>query len=320
MLDNIKEKVGNMLGDKVQAGKEVIEFLNAQISGEGTIEIVDSSEDQTKLDAVTNCPYLEEKCGDLTCPCPKYEAWKLMQDPEVIPRKIAELGIDPNADSWTVMMGMQKVFASRFHNTANMTKEEKDHWINDYLICIEDEIGELLDFVRLPLSAEAKCSNSTEMKKEVIDILHFVMDVFIAGEASPEDIKKAYLKHHTVGVIDVENLVDFSVDQALLMFYSDKDHKYNNGIDYDEVDFDTKILDCCARILLSGRKVRQQISWKHWKKPNASINQEKLLEAYAEMWSSYIDLVIMLFESGEELKQVYIKKNVENILRQELGY
>lgn len=321
LLNEIKEKASKTVTEIIKSGESLLEYGASGIETlNKKLTINDSEEDQTKIEAVTNCPYLEEKCSDIDCPCPKYKAYEMMQEPGLIERKITELGIDPNQDSWNVLMGMQKIFAGRFHNTTNMTKDEKDKWIKEYLICIEDEIGEFIDYVRLPLNSEATMTNHIEMQKEVIDILHFVMDVFIAGEVTPEEVKQAYLKHYTAGVVDVEDFLKFAYDQEALLFYSVKEDQLAKGIDYNEIDRDTMLLDLAMRLLLANRKVRQQISWKHWKKPNAEINREKLLEAYAHVFSAFMNLVIFTFDNAAELKQTYVKKNIENILRQELGY
>ena len=57
-------------------------------------------------------------------------------------------------------------------------------------------------------------------KKEVIDILHFVMDVFIAGDVSPNEVKRAYLENYSTGVSDVSDLLKFAYDQESLLFFS----------------------------------------------------------------------------------------------------
>lgn len=312
MLNKIKNKASKAITEIIKTGESLLQDSDNANEPEPV--------EQEQIETVINCPYLEEKCSDIECPCPKYKAYEMMQTPGIIEQKITELGIDHNQDSWTVIMSMQKIFASRFHNTTNMTKEEKDHWINDYLVCIEDEIGEFIDYVRLPLDSKAKMDNPVEMKKEVIDILHFVMDVFIAGEVTPEEIKRTYLESYSTGVTDVKDFLKFAYDQEALLFYSIKEDQLAKGVDFNEISRDNMLLDSAMRLLLANRKVRQQISWKHWKKPNKEINRDKLLEAYAEVFSAFMTLVIFTFDNSDELKETYIKKNVENILRQSLGY
>ena len=87
------------------------------------------------------CPYCEEPCDINTCV--KYQAYKKVQDPEVVKETLNELGIDINGDRLSVMMQMQKLFASKFHKVDGFEKKEVDYWLKAYDTCVTDEITEV---------------------------------------------------------------------------------------------------------------------------------------------------------------------------------
>ena len=87
----------------------------------------------------------------------------------------------------------------------------------------------------------------------------------------------------------------------------------------EDINKDITILKASCRLSDACASVRQQISWKHWKKPNEFIDIDKLYFAYAEVFHEFINLCILTM-SVKEIKDIYVKKNVENILRQEYGY
>ena len=126
-----------------------------------------------------DCPYFEVNCGgegndELNCICPKYKAYKATMDPIKRQEMINKLGVVAE-DKMDTMLKMQKIFASRFHKIDNLTNPEIDKWTKDYLVCIEDEILEASEF--LPIYEEViKDYDEKEYRKELIDILHFVMD------------------------------------------------------------------------------------------------------------------------------------------------
>ena len=73
------------------------------------------------------------------------------------------------------------------------------------------------------------------------------------------------------------------------------------------------LLDSCG-------KVRQQINWKFWKSQKKKIDYDKLNECFAEVLLSLITIFKSINCSPEQIKDIYIKKNMENIFRQEFNY
>ena len=254
-----------------------------------------------------DCPYCETKCQDITCPCPKYLAYVDVQDPNKVKQILDDLHFDTSLPDWDLMYSMQRSFEQRFHKIDNLTKEEMDNWINKYIVCIEDEVREVRECLNL---YNNRCDiKPEELKKEVIDILHFMMDLFIAGGATAQDIARLYSeKYH----VNSDNIIT-----TAYAFQSKYIYEYLNIYSVDKLDWGIlkatcKLLDACAQ-------VRQQISWKHWKKPNSDINIDKLFHAYVLVFHEFINLCILTM-TVEEIKTIYVKKNVENIQRQKYGY
>jgi hypothetical protein len=254
-------------------------------------------------------PYDEANIADCSCPCPKYQAYLAVQDPEQVKTELATFGLSEDIETWTVLMTMQKRFANRFHKVDGLTKEEQDHWINEYLVCIEDEVREVREHLSFYTGAIQDINQSTvELKKEIIDILHFMMDEFIVGGIDSNTLKQYYLKQYAPNIVDVKDFLKFAYErQSLVYDWKDQDKYYNIFI------LVNKLLDC------SG-KVRQQISWKHWKKPSPTIDYDKLYTAFAETFKILVDLFVVLYMTSDEVRDIYIKKNLENIFRQNYNY
>ena len=188
-----------------------------------------------------DCPYFEVNCGgegndELNCICPKYKAYKTTMDPIKRQEMINKLGVVAE-DKMDTMLKMQKIFASRFHKIDNLTNPEIDKWTKDYLVCIEDEILEASEF--LPIYEEViKEYDEKEYRKELIDILHFVMDgMLVVGMNN--NILKEKLKCDDV----VEFMSNINV----------------SGVSH---------IDSLHYLMRDLRLVRQNINWKHWKKAN----------------------------------------------------
>lgn len=253
-----------------------------------------------------DCPYLEKKCEDIKCPCPKFFAYRDANDPRKVAEILTSNHFDTTLPAWELIFSMQQKFESRFHDINNISKEEMDHWIDRYLVCIEDEIREIREY--LNIYAEPKVTNKEELKKEVIDILHFVMDTFICGNASAKEIEKAYRKR-----FEIDDKGDL-----LKVAYEFQHYGIKHFLKLDD-NFDLSILKAVCSLSDMCALVRQQISWKHWKKPNEKIDMEKLYHAFAGVFFAFMNLCILTMDKNE-IKDIYVKKNVENIQRQFYGY
>ena len=260
------------------------------------------------------CPYKEPKCADLVCDCPKYLAWVDVQKPGMVERIIAQQGFDTSLPAWDLMFSMQKSFAARMHKVDDLTKEEVDTWVDRYLVCIDDELREAREHLNLygdrPPETDAQ---HDELCKEVIDIAHFVMDLFIVGGANANTLKHVYAQRYLHGrqLLPTEDLITVAYRQQC-----DGVLKYLDAVAQTD---DIMLLKAMCRLADACGQVRQQISWKHWKKPNSSIDFAKLHGAFALMFHEFINLCLLTMEP-EDVRSIYITKNAENIQRQAHGY
>jgi hypothetical protein len=275
-------------------------------------QLKQQAEQRYKMDA--NCPYHEAKCNMEDCECAKYKAYKKINEPGVIEETLKEIGFnvkDENWNSWDLLMGMQKNFASKFHKVDNFSVDEIDHWVDKYLVCIEDEIREVREHI--DIVHNKKKENLKELQKEIIDILHFLMDLYIVGEATSSDIKRAYLDLYASEVKDIDDLIKFA--------WNNQEFELKHKLHYDYKDnFDLAMLDLSSTLLDYNGLVRQHISWKHWKQPSDEIDKKSLYKAFAKTFKSLIDLFLLVLDSPDEIKDIYVTKNIENIWRQKFDY
>lgn len=259
-------------------------------------------------DKYVDCPYREQNCQNKICA--KYMAHLDVNDDKIVQKEIKDMGFDMNnMQMFELLMSMQSLFAEKFHKVKGLSKEEQDKFINMYLVCIEDEVREVREHLNIYPDIKAH-TNKVEMKKEIIDILHFMMDTFICGNANFKDIEKYYLNEFSPLVSQVNSLFAYAIYNQ-----TNELHKNYDGFGYDETNLllVNRLLDCSAEI-------RQCISWKHWKKPSDHIDYDKLYTAFAHMFKIFIDICIINEMNEDEIKEIYIKKNLENRRRQVWNY
>lgn len=270
------------------------------------------------------CPYCEEPCDINNCV--KYQAYKKVQDPEVIKETLKELGIDIDGDRLNVMMQMQKIFASKFHKVDGFSKNEIDYWLKAYDTCITDEITEVHEHLNVfDEIYDRTLNNKYELQKEFIDIWHFLMDEFIVGNMDGEKLIFNYVTEKIPGLLPsffASKYGEGDILKAIFEFEKQLIQKSKKLIlpDEDNNLDSTSILIASNYILAGGRKIRHEISWKHWKKPSDSIDYNKLNKAFIFTFSSLIKCFILCGMSEDELYQIYVTKNLENEWRQRLGY
>lgn len=269
------------------------------------------------------CPYFEDNCVNVGCACPKFQAYEAVNDPKQVADEIKAMGIDPNSDPLTLMMEMQKLFAAKFHKVDNFTKDEVDHWVKAYDICITDEICEVHEHLNLFPGVEAK-DNNVELQKEFIDIWHFLMDEFIVADMNAQVLVDKYVNHRFAGTTTDFMLERFNGDALEMIFnteYNALNKHFNGELSVlNKNDRDLQILIYSNLILAGMRSVRQQISWKHWKKPSATIDYNALQDAFLQTFIALIQCFIITGLDAKELTDIYIKKNLENRFRQQAGY
>lgn len=269
------------------------------------------------------CPYFEDNCASVGCVCPKYLAYEAVNKPEEVAKEIEAMGIDPNSDPLTLMMEMQKMFAAKFHKVDNFTKDEVDYWLKAYDVCITDEITEVHEHLNVFPGVEAK-ENVLELQKEFIDIWHFLMDEFIVGDMTAEDLINKYVDYRFAGDTTEFTLSRFGGDALEMIFnteYNELNLNFNGELaTLNRDDRDLQVLIYSNMILAGARSMRQQISWKHWKKPSATIDYDKLHDSFLQTFIALIQCFILTQMSAKELVEVYQTKNLENVFRQKFGY
>lgn len=263
------------------------------------------------------CPYYESNCINVGCVCPKYLAYEDVNNPEKVAAEITKMGIDPNTDQLTLMMQMQKLFAARFHKVEGLTKDEVDHWVKAYDICITDEVCEVHEHLHVFPGVEAKEENKLELQKEFIDIWHFLMDEFIVADMTAADLIRIYDAKYGGGVAASSNPLEsvfINEKNALNAVYNGQVESLNKQ------ENDLAILIYSNLILAGMRSVRQEISWKHWKKPSATIDFERLHEAFTDTFKYLVQCFILTGLDSNGLTKIYKTKNLENNFRQHHGY
>jgi len=245
-----------------------------------------------------DCPYLEDNCikdkldmnNKLECECVKFKAYINAQNKDIINKILKSYNIHSD-DKFIIMYNMQKQFCSKLHKIYNLSKDEIDKYTNMYMVCIEDEISEAEEFLDI-FENKIKDFDKKEFSKELIDILHFLMDAMIV---SGYKYKNNYLE-------DIENEIE---NKQFNIIGNTSDLKYLTLLTYLNHDI---------------RLVRQCISWKTWKTPNKTINFKKLHDIYNKMFCDLITIFHFLNININDIYNIYVHKNIENVLRQEYGY
>lgn len=243
---------------------------------------------------------------------PKYVAWKKVQEPGTIAQELAEMGIDHNDDKLIVMMKMQKLFAKKFHPVDGLTKDEVEHWVEAYIDCVEDELSEVREHIpwQKGLIVNTKEVNVYELKKEVIDILHFVMDELVMVDIDGTTLTSLYSDVYGVD-LNVDNVLEAMLKYEL---------EHHNGSVLKDLPTDEAVMQAHNYFHDAIRNTKQHIDWKHWKKKRPELNKEDLAKALLEQWITLLSLFNILGMDSKEIYEIYVVKNVENVLRQKAGY
>lgn len=256
----------------------------------------------------TDCPYFEPGCRnaeseELNCVCAKFLAFIDSKDPSIVKRELDKMNVTAT-EKMDIMLSMQKIFAGRFHKIENLTKDEMDHWTNAYLICIEDEIVEAMEFLNI-YPTIIKDFDLKEFRKELIDILHFLMDGMLVVDMDFSKLKQNYESIFNVE-LKRDNFLEGTIE--------------NEKTYVEQICDENQYLYLLNYILRDIRLVRQCISWKHWKKPNESIDMNKIHLAYTNMYRHLMQIFIASGMTADDIYNVYVSKNIENVLRQAWGY
>lgn len=79
--------------------------------------------------------------------------------------------------------------------TKNVKKDPRVRWTEDFLACISSELEETREW--LPWKHWRRYEdfqlNEKEIKYELIDILHFLLNLFLVWDMTPEEVMKMYI-------------------------------------------------------------------------------------------------------------------------------
>ncbi len=188
-----------------------------------------------------------------------------------------------------------KKFCDLFLLTTPLTGNSKkvEEWKEIFLDCICDELSEVLNW--LPWKHWKKYEgfqyNITEIRFELIDILHFIVSIFILFNISPSEIY-SYFK------------VEKGELQKILLQL--KGELYS---EYQEEITDIKIKDKITRQLFRKMIIKCGVCY-------CVDNTEDLFRLLRE----FLKLCALWDMSAKDIYDYYMSKNKENFERQERGY
>ena len=93
-----------------------------------------------------------------------------------------------------LLLTLQKSFGVKFCQFDNLSYDDKVKWTKEFILCIQQELAELTE--QLPWKhwkdySEYKV-NETELKYEIIDILHFFLSLCLVWGMDAEEIFRYY--------------------------------------------------------------------------------------------------------------------------------
>lgn len=194
------------------------------------------------------------------------------------------------------ILQLQRQFSGRFTPYDELNKEGlRAKWTTEYLVCICDEVQEVMGW--LPWKhwrhyPEDFKLELVELRFELIDIMHFMMDLgfVIEMDWSSFDFcrdmdryiaqKNAAVGDESTGEYDIEAQTDATKDWMVRMY---------KGLGL----------------------IAQAATWGDW---------DSARKCYADLLATYYDGLALWDMDGETLNNYYRSKNAENIDRQNRGY
>jgi len=92
------------------------------------------------------------------------------------------------------MFDLQKKFGSKFCAFGKLTIKEKERWTKEFIVALMDEGFETLNWTnhkhwKKPIYP----INEMELKYEMIDMLHFLISLFLVWEMTSKDVFSMYI-------------------------------------------------------------------------------------------------------------------------------
>jgi dimeric dUTPase (all-alpha-NTP-PPase superfamily) len=91
------------------------------------------------------------------------------------------------------MMSLQKQFGSKFCDFDKLTDNEKKVWTKEYILCLIDEVSELMNQIQFKHWKKSEDINETEVKYELIDMMHFLLSLMLVWKMDPIEVFSMYV-------------------------------------------------------------------------------------------------------------------------------
>ncbi len=91
------------------------------------------------------------------------------------------------------MVGMQRKFGKKFINFDKLTLIQKEKWTKEMVVAMIDELSEILGQINFKHWKKRVNVNQMEVKYEIIDLLHFVLELMLIWGMNEKDIFSMYV-------------------------------------------------------------------------------------------------------------------------------
>lgn len=222
------------------------------------------------------------------------------------PNMFSDIDYDCDALDLPLMFSMQYDLLIDIVQKKSLQNTDTSLAIEKNILCILDEINEFLDMYNSNLPYATK---TIEEKFELIDALHFAMQIMIlsCGKSMGIDNLGGFTKDNKEAVMDI--LFDYVENNLTDSYYLElSDKSFEEG---------------AVMIFMQLSEVLSVLNWKYWKtySEDDAKSLDEVLKTQMPIFKMIIDLFLTYSGSSEkEIVLYYIIKNLENFDRQLRGY
>lgn len=102
--------------------------------------------------------------------------------------------IDEKQDMLKQIFELQKALARRMFNIDTLTEQEKEYWSVQMYLALTKEAGEVIDWHNWKHWKKTKKKiNITEIKYELVDCMHFLVEWMLIFDMTPEEMTQLYV-------------------------------------------------------------------------------------------------------------------------------
>jgi len=190
-------------------------------------------------------------------------------------------------------------------------EEDRITWLRNYLTAYSQELSELLESLDLNLILDKKSEvikpDIENIKIEIVDMLHFLVSMLqVLGE---EELDENLLQGKPSNLDDyfLKLAMDYEKENTVSLVSSSVPYVFRNLIFLACNDFVSiaSLLDCTA--------------WKWWAKQEIKLEEAKKI-IYEKIFPHWCMMTIASGMNASSVQQLYFKKNMLNVKRQEEGY